>query len=169
VRHLILGLLAKGPSHGYELKAAIDRALGRLSPPLNIGQIYTTLRRHERDGLVSAKSVDQAERPQKRVYSLTAAGHEELATWLAATEVEVRIRDSFFLKLIAAESSRLADPIELIDRQRRALLRRLRAVQRGGEGTTATERMAVEGAVLHLQADLRWLEICEQLLIEESA
>jgi DNA-binding PadR family transcriptional regulator len=168
VRHLILGLLAKRPSHGYELKAAIDRSLGRLSPPLNIGQIYTTLRRHERDGLVSAESIDQTERPQKRVYSLTAAGHEELAAWLAATEVEMRVRDSFFLKLVAAETSRLVDPIELIDRQRRALLRRLRAVQRASDDTTITEQMAVEGVALHLQADLRWLEICEQLLTKES-
>ena len=165
MRHLLLGLLAKEPAHGYELKRLLDERLGQLSPPVNIGQIYTTLRRLERDGLVSSAEVSQPDRPDKRVFELTAQGRDDLGQWLAETTVDVRVREPVFLKLVVAMSGGGPDPLALVDRHRRALLRRLREVQiLEDPNARPVERMAVEGAVLHLQADLRWLEVCEQLL-----
>ena len=165
MRHLLLGLLAKEPAHGYELKRLLDERLGQLSPPVNIGQIYTTLRRLERDGLVSSAEVSQPDRPDKRVFELTAQGRDHLGQWLAETTVDVRVREPVFLKLVVAMSGGGPDPLALVDRHRRALLRRLREVQiLEDPDARPVERMAVEGAVLHLQADLRWLEVCEQLL-----
>src|SRR3954452_4699398 len=80
MRHELLALLAAGPAHGYELKGGVEHARGRVSQPLNIGQIYTTLGRLERDRLVQAQDVDDDGRA-KRVYRLTEAGRKALQSW----------------------------------------------------------------------------------------
>ncbi len=74
MRFPLLALLAGGPAHGYELKQALEQRFGSVLPPINAGQIYTTLSRLERDGLVGDDAVAQNGRPNKRVYSLTEAG-----------------------------------------------------------------------------------------------
>ena len=74
MRFPLLALLAGGPAHGYELKQAMEQQFGAVLPPLNAGQIYTTLSRLERDGLVEDDAVAQNGRPNKRVYRLTEAG-----------------------------------------------------------------------------------------------
>jgi len=81
VKHAILGLLAKGPLHGYELKGGFEE----LAPTteLNVGQVYMTLDRLSRDRLVTYEVVNQAERPDKKVYALTEEGRKELKEWLA--------------------------------------------------------------------------------------
>jgi DNA-binding PadR family transcriptional regulator len=163
VRHVLLGLLSKEPAHGYELKQAVEAEFGELWPPVNIGQIYKTLGRLEDDGLVQSSTVAQASRPDKRVFELTAAGRDELSAWLDRPSPAVRVKEEFFTKVVLAARARVADPLVLIDRQRRAHLRELRSL--GDLAATAQSfpaRLAVDGAVLHLQADLKWLERCEQ-------
>ena len=83
MRFPLLALLANGPAHGYELKQAMEQQFGSVLPPLNAGQIYTTLSRLERDGLVDDDAVAQNGRPNKRVYRLTEAGRMELRGWVA--------------------------------------------------------------------------------------
>jgi DNA-binding PadR family transcriptional regulator len=163
MRNALLALLAKGPAHGYELKRVLDDDFGEVWGTLNIGQIYTTLGRLERDGLVRSETVAQDSRPAKKVFALTADGHSAVGAWINETLPAPRLRDEFFTKVVLADRGALGDPLELIDRQRRSYLRELRALQALGETahTTAAE-LAVEGAVLHLQADLKWLETCEQ-------
>ena len=68
MRFPLLALLANGPAHGYELKQALEQQFGSVLPPLNAGQIYTTLSRLERDDLVKDNAVEQNGRPNKRVY-----------------------------------------------------------------------------------------------------
>jgi DNA-binding PadR family transcriptional regulator len=165
VREVLIALLGKEPAHGYELKHAIASLFGEVWPPVNIGQVYSTLSRLERAGLVRSVAVSQSSRPDKKVFELTPAGRDELQAWIDDVVVGDRLRDQFFSKLVVASQARLADPLLLIDRQRRAYLRRLRELTdlaETSEGFAAT--MAVEGAVLHLQADLRWLERCEEAL-----
>ena len=165
MRNAVVALLAKGPLHGYEVKRVLEEDFGELWGELNIGQIYTTLRRLERDGLVVQEVVRQPARPDKKVFSLTPAGHEAVRAWIDDVLGVPRIRDEFFTKIVLADRAKLADPLTLIDRQRRAYLRELRSLQE--LAATATSRagaLAVEGAVLHLQADLKWLERCEQTL-----
>jgi DNA-binding PadR family transcriptional regulator len=162
VRHALLALLAKEPAHGYELKHAIEGTFGELWPKVNVGQIYTTLSRLERDGLVRSSDVAQPSRPDKRVFELTALGRDELKDWVDRLVPGVRVRDEFFTKLVLAAEAGLSDPLLLIDGQRRAYLRELRSIgdlAPTAQGTAA--RLAAEGAVLHLQADLKWLERCE--------
>jgi DNA-binding PadR family transcriptional regulator len=162
----VLAMLAKEPSHGYQLRARLRRALGPLGESMNAGQVYVTLARLERAGLVVCDRVDGLpDRPDRKVYALTPAGQQRVAAWL--TEVSWPKPDlaEFHLKLAAVAAARLADPVELVDAQRRELLRRLREAQRAvlaePDGTTAG--LLLEGVALRLQADLRWLEACERV------
>src|SRR3954447_15763529 len=164
MRFPLLALLANGPAHGYELKSAMEQQFGAVLPPLNAGQIYTTLGRLERDGLVDDDAVAQNGRPNKRVYRLTEKGQLELNGGVADSTPQTRLKDAFFIKLVLARAAGIADPLELIDRQRAAYLQALRdlddvAAQANGDETAA---LLVEGAALHLEADLKWLDICEQ-------
>ena len=168
MRHAILALLAGEPRHGYELKQAFEQTFGAAWPPLNIGQIYTTLSRLERDGLVAGRLVEQDNRPDKRVYDLTEAGQRELSLWLAAPTAGPRLKDDFFTKLVLLGLPGVngVDPAQLIARQRREYLQALRGLndlatseQAAGNDTAV---LLIEGAILHAQADLRWLDLCEQ-------
>jgi hypothetical protein len=98
------------------------------------------------------------------VYALTAAGQRRVAEWIADVGWPRPDLAEFHLKLIAAAAARLADPVTLVDTQRRELLRRLRDAQRAALAQPAGSRAALllEGVVLRLQADLRWLEACER-------
>jgi hypothetical protein len=98
------------------------------------------------------------------VYEVTAAGRERLAAWVADTSWPRAAPTALHLRLVAVAASRLADPVALIDRQRRELLRELRATQQAQleEADDSTAAVLLEGAALRLQADLRWLEACTQ-------
>jgi DNA-binding PadR family transcriptional regulator len=166
VRHAVLALLADRPAHGYEIKRGLEERFGSVVAPLNAGQVYTTLQRLQRDELVADDAVAQSGRPDKRVYRLTDAGRQALEEWLGVPSAPTRLRDDFFMKLVFAQSLGLADPAVLIARQREAYLRSLGELERvladgGADGTTA---LVVEGAALHLEADLKWLDRCEEVL-----
>jgi DNA-binding PadR family transcriptional regulator len=160
VQEVLLALLAKEPSHGYELRARLQEAMGPLQDALNAGQVYVTLTRLERSGLVSAEFVGQVDRPDRKVYALTATGQQRVRTWLA--DVGWAKPTDFHLKLLAAAAARLADPLDLVEVQRRELLRRLADAQRAAlaEPDGSAAALLVEGVVLRLEADLRWLDAC---------
>jgi DNA-binding PadR family transcriptional regulator len=161
-QEVVLAMLAKEPSHGYELRARLDQALGPLAVGINEGQVYVTLTRLEKGGFV--ERVDSpAERSDRKVYRLTPAGQERVVEWMSDVSWPRPDLAEFHMKLIAAAQGALADPINLVDAQRRELLRRLRDVTSAAmeerEGSDAA--LLLEGIVLRLQADLRWLETCE--------
>lgn len=160
MQDVVLGLLAKEPAHGYELRARLQDALGPLKDALNAGQIYVTLTRLEKAGLVTAEHVGQASRPDRKVYALTAAGQRRVQDWLA--DLSWGKPTEFHLKLVAAAAAGLADPVELVDAQRRELLRRLAEAQRAviDEPDGSTPVVLLEGITLRLEADLRWLDAC---------
>ena len=168
VRQPLLALLAKEPAHGYELKIALEQTFGAAYPSPNIGQIYVTLKRLEADGLVRSQDVEQTTRPNKRVYELTAAGREAVAAWVDEPSDGPRIRDEFFAKLILAPRAGLADQMELINKQRHhyfRLMRGLNDLQDSASRQDTAARLMVEGTRLHLQADLDWLERCQEELV----
>jgi DNA-binding PadR family transcriptional regulator len=164
-QEVVLAMLAKEPSHGYELRARLREALGPLGDAMNAGHIYVTLTRLEKADLVtSERSIGLADRPDRKVYALTPNGQQRVAEWLAEVGWPKPDLAEFHLKLVAAAAAGLADPLSIVDTQRRELLRRLRDAQRAAlaepEGSDAA--LLLEGIVLRLQADLRWLEACEQ-------
>jgi DNA-binding PadR family transcriptional regulator len=160
-----LAMLAKEPSHGYQVRRRLRLALGPLGEAMNDGQVYVTLGRLEKAGLVvSERAAGLAERSDRKVYGLTPAGQQRVAEWLAEVSWPKPDLAEFHLKLVAAAAAGLADPITIVDAQRRELLRRLREAQRAAmaEADGSDAGLLLEGVVLRLQADLRWLEACEQ-------
>ncbi|MEU6062252.1 PadR family transcriptional regulator [Streptomyces sp. NPDC047097] len=163
----LLALLARGPAHGYELKQDLEQLLGAAYPPTNVGQIYVTLGRLEKSGLIEGEEIAQESRPNKKIYRLTEAGQEALSAWFEETADEPRVRDEFFMKLALAPRTGLADQIALINRQRREYLTTMRNLSKLAAAEDRDNRIAhllIEGAMLHLQADLDWLERCQEEL-----
>jgi DNA-binding PadR family transcriptional regulator len=170
MRELFLALLAGDSGHGYELKQTLEQEFGQLLPALNAGQIYSTLARLERDGLIVGRDVAGDSR-RKRVYELTDAGRTALTRWIERPVPGTRLKDEFFMKFVVVASTGLAEPKSLIDGQRREYLQSLRDLDAllaaNGKGLAA--ELLVEGALLHLKADLEWLDLIEQRLPMQEA
>jgi DNA-binding PadR family transcriptional regulator len=162
VQEVLLALLAKEPSHGYQLRARLQLALGPLADALNAGHVYVTMTRLEKAGLVTSEHVGQTDRPDRKVYELTGAGRARVVEWLEDASWPKPAPAEFHLKLVAAAAAGLGDPVRLVDAQRHALLARLAAAQRAAlaEPNGSVAGLLLEGVVLRLQADLRWLEAC---------
>ena len=164
----LLALLAKEPAHGYELKSRLEQILGEAYPSPNIGQVYLTLQRLERAGLVLSQDVVQAARPNKRVYEITPAGREMVAGWLEDPSDGPRVRDNFFMKLALGPLVGDIDRLALINRQRRhylAQIRTLNSLAAENADSDPIARLLIEGAMLHIQADIDWLERCQEELV----
>jgi DNA-binding PadR family transcriptional regulator len=173
IKHAILGLLAERPLHGYELKAAYEQELVP-STQLNYGQVYTTLERLGRDGLVAHEVVSQTERPDKKVYALTGAGRKELKDWLSKpSQLDLDLRNETFLKLILARHLHDADPFKILEIERQACFARLHEVTQARacaqrERATLQSLLVLDLALLRLEAFIKWLELCEEVLKKEA-
>jgi DNA-binding PadR family transcriptional regulator len=161
IHHAVLGLLADGPSYGYELKADFERAIGPQWGALNIGHLYQVLERLERDGLVTRKDIPQERRPDRRMYRLTKGGRAELNRWLGEPSSKPGgYRDDVFLKLFVA--SRLGEqPLRAVLTAQRAeylaelaSLGDLRAHHRDDPLVT----LLLDAATFDIQAKLRVIE-----------
>ncbi|MFC7549208.1 PadR family transcriptional regulator [Plantactinospora sp. GCM10030261] len=159
--HVLLGLLAAGPLHGYQLKRAHDERLPR-AKPLPYGQVYATLGRLERDGLVEQAGQDRAAGPDRTSYGITAAGRERVAAWLGEVEPPVPYVSSTLLAKVVV--ALLVADVEhargYLIAQRRAHTERLRELTRIMTDPNANlgDVIAADFAIVHLDADLRWLE-----------
>ncbi len=162
VQEVLLALLAKEASYAYQLRAGLALALGPLADALNDGQVYVTLTRLEKAGLVTSARVEQNDRPDRKMYALTDAGRDRVLSWLEDVSWPKAAPAEFHLKLVAAAAAGLADPVGIVELQRRELLAGLREAERAAlaqpDGSVAA--LLLEGVVLRLQADLRWLEAC---------
>jgi DNA-binding PadR family transcriptional regulator len=167
IRNGLLALLEGGPKYGYQLRVEFEAATGA-TWPLNVGQVYTTLSRLERDGLVEPAGT--ADEGGKVVYRITAAGRAELAAWFdEPIEHEARPRDELVIKVAMAVATPTVDALAVIDGQRAAAHRAIRAATRrkaalNGNADLATELVA-EAAVFAAEAEIRWLDHCEQVLL----
>lgn len=171
VRHAVLGLLAQRPRHGYELRAAFEALVGgEENWNVKPAQIYTTLARLEQSGLVAQDGVEQDAGPEKRIYALTPTGRETLQEWFASGTEPGHQRDEFFLKLMITLASGVTDPYRLIHTQRNQLYQRLHDItdQRGraDPGKELANILLLDKVVMHIEADLRWLDMIEARLDE---
>ena len=159
----LLALMAKQPSHGHQLQTRLLQALGPIGTQLNPGHVYVTLGRLEKAGLVVSEPTD-TKASGRKVYALTPAGQERVAEWLGELAWPGSHLTDFHLKLVATAAAGLADPLSIVDAQRRELLRQLRDAQRAAmsEPDGSEAALLLEGVVLRLQADLRWFEACEK-------
>lgn len=160
----ILGLLAQEPLHGYEVKTRFEELLGG-TWEVNIGQIYTTLQRLERDGLVEATG-ERGERG-RHAYMLTQQGRESLQEWLEYPEAEPQqLREEIYIKLLLIGRLANGNLESLLTRQRRVYLQRLRDLADLEKRSRLEGRddlvLLVKGAILHTEADLAWVDICAE-------
>ncbi len=166
VKQVLLGLLQERSRHGYDLKAAFEELTGG-TWPVNEGQIYATLARLERDGLVTSSVVEQDLLPNRRVYELAPAGSVALKGWLAEPADEpVRLKEEWFVKVLVQALVAPDRWRELVGAQREAGFRRLAELQevRDDPGTPPMTQLVIEGALLQVEAGMRWLEACEDRL-----
>ncbi len=166
LRYLLLALLADGPRHGYDLKGVFDDLLGA-TWPLNIAQIYAALSKLEDDGFITCEVVPQENVPNRKVYALTELGRKEIDRWVGEpAEGPVRLRDEVFFKVLAGVLVDSKDPVEVVARQRQGYLQALAELERAQRepGLEFGTSLLLEGAALRLEADLRWLDRCEERL-----
>lgn len=169
VKFALLGMLWESPRHGYELKTSFEELLGG-SWPLNIGQVYSTLSRLERDGCVRSEVVPQEALPDRKVYSITKTGRRDLTEWLREPADGTPLRDELFVKVLIAHRVDGVGAPALIAEQRQRYLSALGdlASLRSSEKLDASTKLIVEGAMLHVEADLKWLELCETEFARED-
>jgi DNA-binding PadR family transcriptional regulator len=168
LQHAVLALLARGPSHGYELKGSFEQAVGQQWGGLNIGHLYQVLDRLGRDGLIDSERHPQKIKPDRVVHRITPAGRQELERWLAEPAARTRgYRDDFFLKVMAAVQ--LGDQTAVagvLRRQRTGLLQELRGLAEAGPVAAADPvvSLLVTAATLHARADLEFVQVAEDAL-----
>jgi DNA-binding PadR family transcriptional regulator len=165
IKYALLSLLDQQPHHGYQLKTAVEDWLGQ-SWPLNIGQVYTTLARLERDGLVGAGEVDQQGR---QTYQITPAGRAALADWFATpVPRDGLVRDELLVKLVAAVAAGDGTALAVIRAQRTATLQLLQQHTRrkvAAERQRDLPRLVVADLLIgQAEAEVAWLELCEARL-----
>jgi DNA-binding PadR family transcriptional regulator len=170
VREGLLALLDDGPAYGYQLKTEFEAATGGVWP-LNVGQVYTTLERLERDGLVIAEPVDG-----QRSYRLTEDGVAALGSWWDAVAGEQPPpRDELMLKVLLAIMHGREHALDVIAKQRSALMtllqerRRAGRPKKGAEPASLASRLVSDALVVRAEADLRWLDLCEERVLAEDA
>jgi DNA-binding PadR family transcriptional regulator len=169
VRYGLLALLAEEPTHGYQLKTAFERRTGG-SWALNIGQVYTTLQRLERDGLVEVDVANptaaDGERADRTDYRITASGREQLDGWFASPVVpEGPARDELTIKVLLAIAASDVDVAEILQRQRSATLAQLQAYTRRKAKADPDRDLAwlmlLDALIFKAEAEVRWLDACE--------
>ncbi|MEM9563403.1 MAG: PadR family transcriptional regulator [Actinomycetota bacterium] len=171
VREALLTLLADGPKHGYQLKADFETATGQ-AWPLNVGQVYTTLQRLERDGLVeptdagAATGDDDEPPPGGRVpYALTEAGLAVFRQWLVTpSPADLANRDETTMRVLLALAAESGSVAGLLRAQRQATtetLQALTAMRADGDPSLAWS-LQLDRMVFLAEAELRWLDRAEE-------
>jgi DNA-binding PadR family transcriptional regulator len=168
VRHGLLALLRRGPMHGYQLRSSFEESTGG-TWPLNIGQVYTTLARLERDQLVRPLAETDGQRP----YALTDAGVAEVAAWFATpVQAKDRPRDELAVKLALAITTPGVDVAAVVQGQRTATMRAMQEYTRMKRSAEAPGelpwRLVLESMVFQAEAELRWLDHCESSLVRHA-
>jgi len=166
VRYALLGLLAQRPCHGYELHSTLLSIVGgQENWDLKPAQIYTTLARLENSGLVRQAGTDKDSGPEKHIYTITPKGKQEVTRWFREGVPEDHMHDDFFIKLRIALALEEVDAVEIIRIQRNTLYQQLHNVTTQRQNIDLGQDMArmlmLDKSVMHLETDLRWLEMIE--------
>ena len=170
VRQALLALLEDGPMYGYQIRTEFERRTGSIWP-LNVGQVYTTLTRLERDGLVLGSGADAEGHV---FYRVTEAGHDEVAEWFTTPVSRGRpTRDELAIKLALAVTVPDVDVASVIQKQRAATMTALQdytRLKRNGRAATPQDpadlawSLLLDSLVFAAEAEVRWLDHCEARL-----
>jgi DNA-binding PadR family transcriptional regulator len=172
IRHGLLALLERGPTHGYQLRAEFDAATGA-TWPLNVGQVYTTLDRLERDGLVAQDGDPDAE--GRIAYRITDDGRRELTSWFRSpVSAKSAPRDELSIKLALAVTTPGVDVLGVVQTQRTATMTSLQELTRLKTRAIDPENdlawsLVLDSLVFRAEAEIRWLDHCEARVARAAA
>lgn len=154
----ILGLLETRPQHGYDLKRAYDEHFAT-KRPLAYGQVYATLSRLLKNGMIEVAATEAGAGPERKRYAVTDAGITDVEQWLNQPESpEPYLQSTMYTKvMLALLTGRSAD--EILDVQRTEHLRQMRELTRRKADGDLADQLICDHALFHLEADLRWLEL----------
>jgi DNA-binding PadR family transcriptional regulator len=162
IRHALLALLSEGPKYGLRLREEFEARTGEVWP-LNIGQVYTTLQRLERDGLVESDG-DGQDSPQKR-FRITGNGESELAAWLRTPpDMSAPPRDELVIKVLVALRVPGTDVHGVIQTHRRYLVELMQQwtrIKEDDDGRDLALGLAVDAELYRLDAVVRWLDAAD--------
>jgi DNA-binding PadR family transcriptional regulator len=165
VRHALLALLSEGPKYGLQLREEFEARTGEVWP-LNVGQVYTTLQRLERDGLV--ESDDTAEEGPQKSFHITAEGTQELAGWLRTPpDLAAPPRDELVIKVLVALRVPGTDVHEVIQVHRRYLVQLMQQWTRIKEDEGDRDlglALVVDAELFRLDSVVRWLDAADSRL-----
>ena len=163
VPHALLALLSEGPKYGLRLQSEFESRTGEVWP-LNVGQVYTTLQRLERDRLVEADGEGDRSQKQKR-YRITSAGAQELADWLRTPpELVPPPRDELVIKVLVALQVRGVDVHELLQVHRRhviEVMQRYTRIKAEAAEDDVPLALVVDAELFRLEAIVRWLDAAD--------
>ena len=169
VPYALLALLSGGPKYGLRLQSEFESRTGEVWP-LNVGQVYTTLQRLERDGLV--ESDDEGERSQKR-YRITSAGELDLADWLRTPpELVPPPRDELVIKVLVALQIPGIDVHEILQAHRRhtiEVMQRYTQVKAAAAENDVPIALVADAELFRLEAIVRWLDTADVRLKQQPS
>src|SRR5579884_2609689 len=170
VRHALLALLSEGPKYGLQLREEFEARTGEVWP-LNVGQVYTTLQRLERDGLVECDDAEDPAGPQ-RGFRITSDGRAELAQWLRTPpDLSFPPRDELVIKVLVAVRLPGVDPHEVVQVHRRYLIEVMQQWTRLKEDEADVDlnfALVVDAELFRLDAVVRWLDTVDTRLKRAS-
>jgi DNA-binding PadR family transcriptional regulator len=170
VRHAMLALLSEGPKYGLQLREEFEARTGEVWP-LNVGQVYTTLQRLERDGMVESDA-GSPDGPQK-AYRITDAGRGELDTWLRTPpDLSSPPRDELVMKVLVALRVPGASVAEIIQAHRRYLVQLMQQWTRIKEDSDPVDLnlgLAVDAEIFRLDSVVRWLDAADARIKRAAA
>lgn len=158
IGHTLLGLLESGPCHGYDLKRSFDERFGR-DRTLAYGQVYSTMSRLLKNGLVEIDGLESGGGPERKRYAITDAGVTDVEQWLGRPETpEPYLQSTLYTKVVLALLTG-RDAADILDTQRAEHLTMMRELTRRKIDGDLSDRLICDHALFHLEADLRWLEL----------
>jgi DNA-binding PadR family transcriptional regulator len=170
VRHAMLALLSEGSKYGLQLREEFEDRTGEVWP-LNVGQVYTTLQRLERDGLVESDGTGE-DGPQ-RAFRITSEGERELARWLRTPpDLSSPPRDELVMKVLVAARVPGTDPHEVIQAHRRYLVQLMQQWTRIKDDESRDDvglALAVDAELFRLDSVVRWLDVADARLKPAAA
>jgi DNA-binding PadR family transcriptional regulator len=162
IKNALLALLSEGPRYGLQLRQEFEDRTGEIWP-LNVGQVYTTLQRLERDGLV--ESDDEAEAGPQKGYRITAKGKQELDAWLRTPpDLSSPPRDELVMKVLVAFGVPDIDVHEVIQVHRRygvELMQQWTRLKEGAAGHEVGLVLAIDAELYRLDSVVRWLDAAD--------
>lgn len=169
VRLALLGLISQKPRHGYDLHNSFTALVGgKKNWAVKKPQIYTTLNRLLKSGLILEESVEKDGGPEKTIYRITSLGEEALTDWLSQSTPSEHQKDEFYLKLMITLATSYVDPYDLLYKQRASLFKELHRINVDKLELDKNKELALlllmEQTSMRIEADLRWLDMVEARL-----